>query len=261
MADSVTREQLDAVCVLTLDSPATRNALSVEMRIVLRDHLRAAMADETVRVVVLTGAGGHFCSGGKLQPAGPGADSPDAHRTRTNMGIMHDVVRELVGAPKPVIAAVEGYAFGAGLSLASACDLIVAADGAKFCAAFGRVGLMADGGLLWTLTRRVGAGRARDLLLTARIVEAAEAARIGLADRAAPAGAALKAAGALAAEIAALAPLPLAATKQALANGADTLEGVLATEADVQARLTYTADYLEGRAAFKEKRAPRFTGA
>jgi 2-(1,2-epoxy-1,2-dihydrophenyl)acetyl-CoA isomerase len=260
MSEGVTREQHEAVCVLTLDSPDTRNALSVDMRTALREHLRAAMADDTVRAVVLTGAAGHFCSGGKLQPAADN-EEPDGHRTRVNMGIMHDVIRLLANGPKPTIAAVEGYAFGAGLSLACACDLIVAADGAKFCAAFGRVGLMADGGLIWTLAKRVGAGRARDLLLTARIAEMAEGLRIGLCDRTAPAGGALAAARRLAMEISALAPLSLSATKQALAKGADTLEAVLATEADVQPRLTYSADYLEGRAAFREKRAPRFTGA
>ncbi len=261
MADGVLREMVGAVCVLTLDAPASRNALSTEIRTLLRGHVRDAMADEAVRVIILTGAGGNFCSGGQLQPVDATAAAPDAERTRANMAIMQDVARLFVNGPKPCIAAVEGFAFGAGLSLASACDLVVAGQGAKFCASFGRVGLIADAGLLSTLSKRVGAGRARDILFTARILTAAEAAEIGLVERLAPTGEALAGALAIAREIAALAPLAIAAMKRVRAEGVDTLEAVLIAEAEVQPRLTYSTDSLEGRAAFREKRAPRFTGA
>ena len=261
MADGVMREKVGAVCVLTLDAPASRNALSTDVRTLLRGHVRDAMADDAVRVIILTGAGGNFCSGGQLQPVDAAAAAPDAERTRANMAIMQDVARLFVTGPKPCIAAVEGFAFGAGLSLASACDLVVAGEGAKFCASFGRVGLMADAGLLSTLAKRVGAGRARDILFTARTLTAAEAAEMGLVERLAPTGEALATALAIAHQIAALAPLAIAAMKRVLSDEAVTLEAVLAAEADIQPRLTYSTDYLEGRAAFREKRAPRFTGA
>ncbi len=260
MPDCVTTEIADAVCVLTLNTPGSRNALSLEVRTRLRELLGVALADRSVRTVILTGAGGHFSSGGQMAPVNADSPKPDGERTRVNMAITQDVVRMIVNSDKPVIGAVEGAAFGAGLSLAAACDLLVAAGNARFCASFARVGLASDAGLMWTLSQRVGAGRARDLLLTARTVNATESLEIGLIDRLAPVGEALKTARELATQIAALAPLPLAAMKRQIAGGFHSLEDVLAAEAEIQPRLTYSSDYLEGRAAFREKRPPRFTG-
>lgn len=226
------------------------------MREALLQHLRDASEDGTCRFIVLTGADGHFCSGGRL----PANIVPDPERTRRNVGLLGDIVRILYSGPKPSISAVEGFAFGAGLSLAAACDHVVAGEGVRFCASFGKVGLMADAGLTWTLPQRVGAARARDLLLTGREVRGEEALAIGLTDASVPSGDALAAALVAGQRYAKIAPLSLAATKRVMADGNNSLDAVLAAEALEQPQLTLSQDYEEGRAAFREKRAPVFRG-
>ncbi len=257
MSGCVVSETSDGICVLTLVAPEMRNAISVEMRETLRDLTTAAQADAAVRVLIVTGQGDHFCSGGQIKPE----LKPDAARTRANIAILHDIVRLFVAGAKPVIAAVEGGAFGAGLSLVAACDYVVAGQGARFSASFGKVGLMADSGLLWTLTQRVGHGHARDLLLTGRTLLADEARQMGFINKLVPSGDALAEARAVAAAMRAVAPLSIAATKQVLHCRSSSLDEVLAAELDLQPELTATRDYAEGRAAFREKRAAVFVGA
>lgn len=257
MSGCVVSETSDGICVLTLVAPEMRNAISVEMRETLRDLTTAALADPAVRVLIVTGQGDHFCSGGQIKPE----LKPDAARTRANIAILHDIVRLFVAGAKPVIAAVEGGAFGAGLSLVAACDYVVAGQGARFSASFGKVGLMADSGLLWTLTQRVGHGHARDLLLTGRTLLADEARQMGFINKLVPSGDALAEARAVAAAMRAVAPLSIAATKQVLHCRSSSLDEVLAAELDLQPELTATRDYAEGRAAFREKRAAVFVGA
>jgi enoyl-CoA hydratase/carnithine racemase len=169
----------------------------------------------------------------------------------------HRMVRLLIKSSKPVIAAVEGFAVGAGLSVALCADTIVAAEGAQFAAGFGRVGLVADLGLPHTLPLRVGHGHARQILLYGERIAAVAAHRIGLVDHVVADGAALEAALARARLFHAMAPLPIALTKQFLAAG---LDAALDWERDTQAALFGTADHAEGKAAFLEKRPPRFTG-
>jgi 2-(1,2-epoxy-1,2-dihydrophenyl)acetyl-CoA isomerase len=253
--EDVIRENEDGAVVLTLHAPAFRNACSVEMREALLEHLRNATEERDCRYIVLTGAGGNFCSGGRVRPGA----KPDPEKTRRNVGVLQDIARLLYRGPKPTVAAVEGFAFGAGLSLATACDYIVAGEGVRFCASFGKVGLMADAGLAWTLPQRVGGTRARDLLLTGREIGGEEAVVIGLADRLVPAGEARGAAIEAGRRYAAMAPLSLAATKRVLEGNA-SLDAVLAAEALEQPQLTLSQDYAEGRAAFQEKRAPVFRG-
>jgi enoyl-CoA hydratase/carnithine racemase len=245
MSDLVLRQEQGDVLVLTLNAPQTRNAISLEMREELLGHLREASNSSTVRAIVLTGAESNFCSGGQLQPAnGAAALKPDAQRTRRNIAMLQDIVRILSAGPKPTIAAVEGYAYGAGMSLAAACDVLVAGESARFCASFGKIGLMADAGLL-----------------TGRVVDAAEAGEIGLANRVAPAGGALASAMEIANGFSHIAPLAIASMKRVLARGPNSLEDVLHAESDAQPILTLSQDYVEGRAAFKERRAPVFRGA
>lgn len=254
--DAVLREAVGDAIVLSLHAPAFRNACTVEMREALLDHLRDATQDSACRVIVLTGAGGNFCSGGRL----PANVAPDPEKTRRNVAMLHDIARILHCGPKPSVAAVEGIAFGAGFSFATACDYIVAGSGARFCASFGKVGLMADAGLAWTLPQRIGSAKARDLLLSCREVRGEEALAIGLADLLVPEGQALETALRTGQRYVKVAPLSLAATKRVLGAGHASLEAVLAAEAEEQPQLTLSQDYAEGRAAFREKRAPVFRG-
>lgn len=256
MDEDVLREQRGDAVVLTLHAPAFRNACSVEMREALLEHLRLASTDSACRVIILTGAERNFCSGGRL----PANAKPDPERTRTNVATLQEIARILYRGPKPSVAAVEGFAFGAGFSLAMACDYVVAGEGVRFAASFGKVGLMADAGLAWTLPQRIGAGRGRDLLLTGREVRGEEAQAIGMVDQLVPAGQALEAALVAGLRYSAIAPLALAATKRVLGDGNSSLDAVLAAEAEEQPRLTLSQDYVEGRAAFREKRAAVFRG-
>lgn len=256
MDDGVLRELRDGAVILTLHAPAYRNACSIEMRETLLAYLEDACLDTSCKFIVLTGAQNHFCSGGRLS-----VDlKPDPERTRRTVGVLHDIVRLLHRGPKPTISAVEGVAIGAGFSLAIACDHIVAAEGARFCASFGRVGLMADAGLAWTLPQRVGAARARALLLTGREMRHDEALAIGAVDELVPAGQALEAALTAGSQYSKTAPLALAAMKRVLGGGHASLDAILAAEAIEQPQLTLSKDYKEGRAAFREKRQPVFKG-
>lgn len=246
-------ERSGGVLTLTMDHPARRNALASPLRAALLDALAAAQADRDVRCVVLTGAGGTFCSGGDVS----GMAVASAAEGRERLREIHALIRLMVGGSVPVVAAVEGWCVGAGLSLACACDTVVAAADARLMAGFGRIGLMADLGLPHTLPARIGQGRARQMLLRGLQVDGAEAARIGLADEATPPGGALARAGAIAAEVALMAPQPIAQTKALLAAG---LDAALERERHAQAALFLTADHAEGKAAFLAKRPPAFTG-
>ncbi len=243
-----------ATVVLTLDLPERRNALAVPMRQALADALERIEADRDVRAGVITGAGGTFCAGGDIS----GMDVTDIAAGRERFRLTHRLVRLLIKSSKPVVAAVEGWCVGAGLSLALCCDTVVAAEDAHFMAGFGKVGLIADLGLLHTLPARVGQGRARQLLLYGEAMDAWEAERIGLVDRLAPPGTALDAALERARLFHGAAPLPAALTKQWLAAG---LDAALDWERDTQSMLFLSADHAEGKAAFLAKRSPTFRGA
>jgi 2-(1,2-epoxy-1,2-dihydrophenyl)acetyl-CoA isomerase len=244
------------VRTFTLNEPARRNPLSVPLRRELRAALEDAHADDGCRALVVTGAGTAFSSGGDLASM-PRGDRADA---RDRLHLVADVISLLVEGPLPVVAAVEGAAVGAGTSLAAACDYVVAGRSARFGAIFGRIGLVADSGLHWTLPRRVGPGPARRMLLRGTIVGAEEAHALGLVDELAADGGSLAAARAVAAELAAAAPLALAATKRLLADPPPTLAETLHAEENVQVELFETADFAEGNDAFFAKRAPVFRG-
>ncbi|HEY0201155.1 MAG TPA: enoyl-CoA hydratase/isomerase family protein [Burkholderiaceae bacterium] len=177
-ASPVLTSVLDGIGTITLNRPEARNALSMDMRPALADAIAQMRDDAHVHAVILTGAGGAFCSGGDLSAM------LDTRRTgltfRTGMRELHQWFPELVNLEKPVIAAVDGPAFGAGLSLALAADFIVATRRAKFCAVFGRIGLVPDLGALHLLPRIVGLQKAKELVFTARTVEAEEAKQLGM---------------------------------------------------------------------------------
>ncbi|HSV37693.1 MAG TPA: enoyl-CoA hydratase-related protein [Nocardioidaceae bacterium] len=248
---TVLTEDHGGVRVLTLNRPDVRNAIDIELRVELGDALEKAMAEPSVRVIVLTGAGPLFCSGGDISTMRRMDADEAAHRTE----LAQRVIRAITQGPKPVLAAVEGGAFGAGLSLAIACDRVVAADDARFSVSFQRVGLAGDMGIFGSLPARIGPSRAKQLLLFPTEVPAAEALTMGLVDALVQPGAALEAALADAARLAAGPARAFAATKKLLRISTD----ILAAEAAEQVELFGSADFGEGVAAFHERRKPVFT--
>ncbi|HLT77293.1 MAG TPA: enoyl-CoA hydratase-related protein [Ferrovibrio sp.] len=252
----VIAESQGAVRIIRLNYPARRNALSLELRAALIATVEAAMGDDEVRALVLTGNGGAFCAGGDISSM----QAITVVGGRERLANLHRLVRLLAAGPKPVVAAVEGYAYGAGMSLALLCDQVVAARDAKFCCSFNKVGLMPDMAALWTVPQRVNAGWAKRLMMLAEEVDGETAHRIGLADQLAEPGQALAEAIRLAERFAATAPVPQAYTKAVLARGPQPLEALLAQEADLQALLFGSEDFAEGRDAFLAKRRPAFRG-
>ena len=251
-------EIADAVATITLDRPDALNALTVPLKHELLAAFEQVADDAAVRAVVLTGAGRAFCAGQDLRER----LEPDAAPLEEEIRLRYNpLVRAMVGLEKPLLGAINGVAAGAGASLALACDLRIAAEGASFLLAFGRVGLVPDSGATWLLPRLIGGAKAAELALTGAALSAADAERLGLVLRVVPAGELAAAAQALAAHLAEGAPRALALTKRALAASWDaTLEEQLETEADFQGQAGATADHAEGVAAFVERRPPRFTG-
>lgn len=254
--DMVPLAREGAVAVLTLNFPARRNAYCLQMRTQLRERLETVHADPEVRAIVLTGAAGHFCAGGDITEM----QERTLLENRERWNLVTALIRLMALGPKPIVAAVEGSAMGAGLSLAALADHVVVARDAKFAAAFVKVGLMPDMGALWSLRQRVGPAKAREILGLARPFDGAEAGRIGLANEVVEPGAALPRAIEVAREYAALPPVATALIKSALAQGSDTLDDAIRSEVEFQAVAMGTRDHAEAVRAFLEKRAPKFEG-
>ncbi|MGW5158281.1 enoyl-CoA hydratase-related protein [Nonomuraea wenchangensis] len=250
----------DAVATVTLDRPDAMNSLTTELKGALLDALRRAADDRAIRAVLLTGAGRAFCAGQDLREH---ADNLEAGRGLDDTVRRHynPVVELLTTMPKPVVAAVNGVAAGAGASLAFACDLRVASEKAKFALAFTGIGLAPDSGASWTLQRLVGLGRAAELMLLGEPLDAARALELGLVTRVVPADDVLKTAYELAARLAQGPTVAYAATKRALAHAAThALPDALALEADLQDECAVTRDHREATRAFLAKQRPAFTG-
>lgn len=252
-------ERNGPVAILRLNEPKALNPFSYEMRVQAADAYEALSADDTVGAIVLTGAGGNFSAGADIRQLKAIAE-PDPDLARRRLEPLARLVRLVAGGPKPSVAAIEGVAFGAGMSLASACDHVVAGRGARFGAAFVRIGLTADCGLLSTLPQRVGITRARQIMMTGKPLSAEAAAEIGLVDTLVDDGASLETAIATAEGLTGGAPLAVASIRRALAQGPMTLEQALAFESATQPMLSMTADHREGIAAFFDKRKPVFRG-
>jgi enoyl-CoA hydratase/carnithine racemase len=249
-------ERNERVSIVLMTRPERRNALSVAMREALITALEAAMGDATTRAIVLTGAGGHFCAGGDLEDF----ELADVEAGRHRMARAHVLPRLIAAGPKPVVAAVEGSAFGAGLSLAMMCDFVIASSDARFCASFVKTGLMPDYGLVWALQRRVGHTRASEILMQAVELSGDRAQAIGLINEACVKGSVFDTALRMAGGLATRAPLAIAAIKQTQAVAAG-LESVFAQEIELQARLFKSVDFEEAISAFRAKRPPEFKGA
>jgi 2-(1,2-epoxy-1,2-dihydrophenyl)acetyl-CoA isomerase len=253
-------EQASGIRRLTLNRPQKLNAFNAALHAAVLGALDDAARDPMCRVVLLHGAGRGFCAGQDL--AEPGLTGADADLGAVVEGGWNRLVRAIRTIEKPVVCAVHGSAAGAGASVAFACDITLASEGAKFSQAFIRIGLIPDSGATWTLARLVGPARARALAMLGEPITGAEAAAMGLIHRAVPEDRLMAEAEAVCAKLARLPAKALAATKRALdAAEVNTLDQQLDLEATVQRELGRSHDYNEGVSAFAQKRAPRFEGA
>ncbi len=249
------------VARLTLNRPERLNSFTARMHEQLRDALATVAADPQVRVLVISGAGRGFCAGQDLGDRAVAPGSAPADLGESLERNYKPLILALRGLRVPVVCAVNGVAAGAGVSLALACDLVIAARSASFVQAFARIGLIPDSGGTWFLPRLVGQARALGLAMLAEKLPAAQAAEWGLIWRCVDDEDFAAEVEALAGRLAAAPPLALRAIRQALAESWDrTLEQQLDAERDMQRELGFTADYAEGVAAFGAKREPRFTG-
>jgi 2-(1,2-epoxy-1,2-dihydrophenyl)acetyl-CoA isomerase len=260
--EQIAVERDGAVTRITLNRPDKLNALTQVMSDELVDAFSRLREDPEVRAVILTGAGRGFCAGQDLtefEAAYRAGTRPDieAHLERS----YHRLIPLIVTTPKPVIAAVNGVAAGAGVSLAAACDIRIAAEEARFTQAFVKIGLIPDSGGTWLLPRIIGYARALELSITGEVIDAATALDIGLVNRVVAGDALGKEVGGLAARLAGMPTAAIGETKSLLreALGLD-LEAALRAEAEAQARMGQTDDHLAGVLAFAEKREPRFRG-
>lgn len=243
----------DQVAWITLERPAQGNAPDQEMAAALRETCAALDQDVVVRAIVVTGAGEHFCS------APPHPFPPSSNGSAV---VQPPRVASTVAALQaPVIAAINGPAIGQGLELALACDIRIAAEGARFAMPQVTAGLLPWDGGTQRLPRVVGRGRALEMLMTGRDVDAREALGMGLVHEVVPQGKLAARVQAVAEDIAAAAPIALRYTKEAVLRGVDMdMESGLRLEADLNILLQSTADRAEGVRSFLERRAPRFRG-
>jgi 2-(1,2-epoxy-1,2-dihydrophenyl)acetyl-CoA isomerase len=251
-------EVADAVATITLDRPDALNALTVAAKRELLEAFEAVAADRAVRAVILTGSGRAFCSGQDLKER----LEPDAAPLDVELRERYNpVIRAMRALDRPIVGAINGVAAGAGASLAFACDLRIAAEGASFLLAFGRVGLVPDSGATWLLPRLVGPAKAAEMALLGGPLGAADAERFGLVMKVVAADLLMDEAQAVAGRLAGLAPRAVALTKRALDAGwTSSFEDALELEARFQGEAGSMADHAEGIAAFLEKRPPRFSG-
>jgi enoyl-CoA hydratase/carnithine racemase len=247
----------DGVARLTLNRPEARNALNMELKRALATAVREVAADRSIRCAVLTGAGPAFSAGGdikELDATRPALVSRDRMRW-----LLSEVFIPLARLEVPTIAAVNGAAFGAGLSIALACDIVLASDAARFSLRFSRMGLVPDCGALWFLPRRLGLGQAKELVFTARVFGPEEARELGIAQRVVPAAELDAAANELAAELAAGPRETLRMTKRLLEQAAtSTLDEVAELESYAQGVTMASAEHAEALLAFHERRDPDF---
>ena len=258
MKDTLRRETADGVLRLTLNRPDALNSFTVEMKEALLAALKEAGRDREVRVLVLTGAGRAFSAGQDLKER----QGPEVADLGTELRLRYNpIVLAMRRLEKPIIGAINGVAAGAGLSIAMACDILIAAENATFIEAFSRVGLVPDTGSTWFLPRLVGSARAAQMMFTADPVDAATAEGIGLVNRVVPADKLMDEAHALAQRLASAAPVALALAKRALNRTFEmNLEQALDYEAQLQSIAGRSVDHPEGVSAFVEKRPPKFRG-
>ena len=255
-ATTIRLEIADSVAMITLDRPESLNALNAAMRRELFAALKSAARDDSVRAVILTGAGRGFCAGADLR----GGDAERDFR-RVLTAEYHPIVTAIREMPKPVLAAVNGVAAGAGVSLALACDLVYAAEEARFVGAFVKIGLVPDSGLTRTLVRALGRHRATQLIFSGEPLPASEARAAGIVNEVVPLAELAATVRAAAERLASGPTRAIGLAKRSIARAEDaSLEESLSYEAALQDLAGRSEDHAEGVAAFTEKRAPRFRG-
>lgn len=249
----------DGVATLTMNRPEARNALSAEMKDGFAAAVPRLAADPAVRAVVLAGAGGVFCAGGDLRGMQQVRAQMTVEGWRQRMREVQPWMRALVELDKPLIAAVDGAAYGAGFSLALMADFVLATPRARFCLSFMRVGLVPDFAAMYTLPRIVGVQRAKELMLSAREVAADEALRLGIAMEVLPADGLMARARALAASFRGASPLAVSLVKRELGMALATdLQTTLAAEADHQALCFQSGYQAEAVQRFLDKQPALF---
>ena len=254
-------ETANGVATVTLDRPEGMNALTVDLKVALLEAVRSVSADDAARAVVLTGTGRAFCVGQDLREHAALLEAGDPAPLSTVRDHYNPLVTALATMPKPVVAAVNGTAAGAGLGLACACDFRIGGQGARWTTAFTGIGLTADSGLSWTLPRLVGAAKATALLMLAEPFTTEQAFEMGLLTAVVPAEQVLPAAQELASRLAAGPTVAYAALKQSLHLAAtSTLAEALAEEDRQQARAGDSADHAAAVRSFLAKERPVFAG-
>jgi 2-(1,2-epoxy-1,2-dihydrophenyl)acetyl-CoA isomerase len=256
MSIDVTKE--GGVATVTINRPERKNAVTMDMRRSFQAVFQELADDDAVRAIILRGAGSDFSAGADVGEMGQGGVSGNMVKART----LHRMVRGVAHTNKPVIAAVQGVCIGVSFALALSADFIVAAEDARFQFAFRHIGLAMDGAAGWLLERHVGVMRAKEIAYSGRFVSGREAAALGFALEALPSDQVQARAAELAAGFATAPTLALSQMKRQFdAAPGQTLADALEFEAAVQALMTWTEDFAEGSAAFKEKRKPAYRGA
>jgi 2-(1,2-epoxy-1,2-dihydrophenyl)acetyl-CoA isomerase len=260
MSEVVVLETSGATCVVTIHRPEARNALTRPVLRQMTDALSAAGSERSVRCVVLAGAGDHFCAGADLRQNI--ADDPQMmDHLDGYLDDFHGLVRAIVHCEKPTIAMMDGAAVGFGADLAFACDLRIASTRAYAQEKFVRIGLMPDGGGTFWLPRLLGTARAMQMILLAEKVTAQELHRLGVVAKVVAPETLRDATFDVARAIEAGPPLAYAAIKRALYASLGSVEDALRREREEQLKLLHSADFLEGVAAWTQKREPRFEGS
>ena len=250
-------EQRDHVAYVTLNRPAALNALSTNLRQDLKRFFTTTQAAHDVRLIVVTGAGRAFCAGADIKEWTEPASIVEDREERERLDFREAMRR----CPQPIIAAINGYALGGGCELAMGCDLRIASDRAQLGLTEVTLGIIPGGGGTQWLPRLIGRGKALELILTGRRIEAQEALRLGLVERVVPHEHLMEAVEELARTITSRAPLAVKYAKEAIVRGLELpLEEGLKVEAELYTLLHATEDRMEGARAFKEKRPPRFKG-
>lgn len=258
MSEFILSERIGGVLKITLNRANKFNSFVREMALALQSELDNAQADKAVRAVLITGEGRAFCAG---QDLGEATDPNGPELTKIVTEHYNPIIEQIRNLDKPVVAAVNGVAAGAGANIALACDIVVAAESASFIQAFSKIGLIPDSGGTYTLPRLVGMQKASALMMLGEKVNAADAEKMGMIYKALPDEGFLAAAQKIAEQLSQMPTLALARTKALLnASYANDLSAQLALEDKYQTECGASHDYREGTAAFLEKRAPEFKG-